>query len=130
MSRKSPTRRGWRPLLISAGLLAAAFGLAYGITRLANRPPEPPPGMVWIPGGEFQMGTAGDTPHRTEQPTHTVRLAGYYLDEHEVTNARFRAFVEATGFVTTAERKPDWEEMRKQLPPGTPKPPDTELVPG
>src|SRR5262249_41413527 len=46
----------------------------------------------------------------------------------DVTNAQFRKFVEATGYVTTAEKKPDWEEMKKQLPPGTPKPSDDKLV--
>jgi formylglycine-generating enzyme required for sulfatase activity len=38
--------------------------------------------------------------------------------------------VEAAGFVTTAERKPDWEELKKELPPGTPKPDDSKLVAG
>jgi sulfatase modifying factor 1 len=125
-----PTPRGWRPALVYAGLLAAAFALAYGVTILVRRPPHPPPGMVWIPGADFRMGTDGNTLHKNEQPAHTVRLDGFYLDEHEVTNAQFREFVEASGYITTAERKPDWEEMKKQLPPGTPKPQDTELVPG
>src|SRR5690606_34066089 len=40
----------------------------------------------------------------------------------------FREFVEATGYVTTAERKPDWDELKKQLPPGTPRPPEHLLV--
>jgi formylglycine-generating enzyme len=39
------------------------------------------------------------------------------------------SFVEKTGYVTTAEQVPDWEELKKQLPPGTPKPPDDVLVP-
>jgi formylglycine-generating enzyme required for sulfatase activity len=47
-----------------------------------------------------------------------------------VTNAEFQKFVEATGYLTTAERKPDWEELKKQVAPGTPKPPDEVLVPG
>jgi formylglycine-generating enzyme required for sulfatase activity len=47
-----------------------------------------------------------------------------------VTNAQFAAFVKATGYVTTAERKPDWETLRVQLPEGTPRPPDEQLVPG
>ncbi|HEX2344608.1 MAG TPA: formylglycine-generating enzyme family protein, partial [Vicinamibacterales bacterium] len=47
-----------------------------------------------------------------------------------VTNAEFRTFVEATGHVTTAEKKPDWEEIKKQVAPGTPKPDDKMLVPG
>jgi formylglycine-generating enzyme len=39
-------------------------------------------------------------------------------------------FVEDTGYVTTTEQKPDWEELKKQLPEGTPKPDDSILVPG
>jgi formylglycine-generating enzyme required for sulfatase activity len=50
------------------------------------------------------------------------------MDATEVTNAQFRDFAEATGYVTTAERKPDWEEIRKQLPAGTPRPADSVLV--
>jgi formylglycine-generating enzyme required for sulfatase activity len=86
--------------------------------------------MAWVPGGEFVMGTAGDTPHRNEQPAHPVRVAGFYVDETEVTNAQFRVFVAATGYVTTAEKPPDWDEMRKALPPDTPKPPADQLVAG
>ena len=47
-----------------------------------------------------------------------------------MTNAQFRKFVEASGYVTTAERKPDWEEMKKQVPPGTARPPENQLVAG
>jgi formylglycine-generating enzyme required for sulfatase activity len=52
------------------------------------------------------------------------------MDEHDVTNVEFRKFVKATSYVTTAERKPDWEELKQQLPPGTRKPDDSKLVPG
>jgi formylglycine-generating enzyme required for sulfatase activity len=52
------------------------------------------------------------------------------MDEHDVTNDEFGKFVEATGYITTAERKPDWDEMKKELPPGTPKPDASLLVPG
>jgi formylglycine-generating enzyme required for sulfatase activity len=52
------------------------------------------------------------------------------MDVTEVTNAQFAAFVAATGHVTTAERPVDWEELRRQLPPGTPRPPDSALAPG
>jgi formylglycine-generating enzyme required for sulfatase activity len=52
------------------------------------------------------------------------------MDETEVTNKQFREFVEATGYVTTAEKKPDWEELKKQLPPDAQKPDDSVLVPG
>ncbi len=89
-----------------------------------------PPGMVWIPGGEFTMGTDDPESYQYERPAHRVRVDGFWMDVTEVTNADFKKFVDATGYVTTAEKKPDWEELKKQLPPGTPKPEETVLVPG
>src|SRR5262245_14202304 len=89
-----------------------------------------PPGMVWIPGGEFTMGTDSKMSFPNERPAHRVRVDEFWMDEHEVTNAEFQKFVTATGYLTTAERKPDWEELKKQVPPGTPKPNDSMLVPG
>jgi sulfatase modifying factor 1 len=86
-------------------------------------------GMVWIPGGRFTMGSSDKEGREDEYPKHLVEVSGFYMDETEVTNAQFRAFVKATGYITTAERKPDWEELKKQLPPGTPKPADSLLVP-
>jgi formylglycine-generating enzyme required for sulfatase activity len=52
------------------------------------------------------------------------------MDRHPVTNAEFARFVAATAYITTAERKPAWETLQPQLPPGTPRPPDAALVPG
>jgi formylglycine-generating enzyme required for sulfatase activity len=112
------------------GILAAAFGVAYAATQYARRPPPPPAGMVWIPAGEFVMGTADNFKNKNELPPHRVKLDGFWMDETEVTNARFREFVEATGYVTTAEKPIDWEELKKQFPDGTPKPPDDKLRPG
>ena len=59
--------------------------------------------MVFIAGGEFLMGTAEGHPH--ESPVHRAVVDGFYLDETEVTNAAFRAFVEATGYVTESEKQ-------------------------
>ena len=42
----------------------------------------------------------------------------------------FTKFINATGYLTTAEKPVDWEEMKKDVPPGTPKPPDEKLQPG
>jgi formylglycine-generating enzyme required for sulfatase activity len=84
--------------------------------------------MKWIAGGEFAMGSQDADARADEQPIHRVRLDGFWIDQTLVTNAQFRKFMEATGYVTTAEKKPDWEEMKKQLPPGTPKPPEDKLV--
>lgn len=84
--------------------------------------------MIWIEAGTFVMGADNKQGRSDEYPTHQVGVDGCWMDEHEVTNAQFARFVKATGYVTTAERKPDWEELRKQLPPGTPKPADNVLV--
>jgi formylglycine-generating enzyme len=95
--------------------------------------PEPPvkePGMVWIPGGEFTMGTNDADAHEAEKPAVNVAVNGFWMDETEVTNAQFEEFVKATGYLTLAERPIDWEELKKQLPPGTPKPDDSDLLPG
>jgi formylglycine-generating enzyme required for sulfatase activity len=84
--------------------------------------------MVWIEGGEFLMGSSDNDGSADEYPQHKVKLTGFWMDQTEVTNAQFRKFVEATGYVTTAEKAIDWEEMKKQEPPGTPKPPDSLLA--
>ena len=76
------------------------------------------------------MGTDSDLGWPDEKPAHRVRVDGFWMDEHEVTNAQFRAFVEATGYVTTAEKAPRLEEVMAQLPPGSPPPPKENLVPG
>jgi len=89
-----------------------------------------PPGMVMIPGGEFTMGSDDGIAMRNEGPPHQVKVDAFWMDETPVTNAEFRKFVDATGYVTMAERKPDWEEIKKQVAPGTPKPDDSLLVPG
>jgi sulfatase modifying factor 1 len=60
--------------------------------------------MVWIPAGSFTMG---DNPRYPEEgPPRTVRLSGFWIDAHEVTNAEFADFVRATGYKTLAEREP------------------------
>src|SRR5207247_6003867 len=66
----------------------------------------------------------------SERPAHRVKLDGFWMDQTDVTNAQFRKFVDATGYVTTAEKPVDWEELKKQVPPGTAKPADEMLKPG
>jgi formylglycine-generating enzyme len=85
--------------------------------------------MIWIPGGAFEMGSSDGEGRPDELPQHEVKLNGFWIDATEVTNAQFAAFVKATHYVTTAEKAPDWDEIKKQLPPGTPKPADSLLVP-
>lgn len=104
-----------------AGLLLVMLGItgtvawftasssSPGTSFLAARgactvPPGDPrhPGMVWVPGGAFTMGTAGTYPE--EGPPHAASVEGFWMDQTEVTNAQFAEFVAATGYVTLAER--------------------------
>lgn len=87
-------------------------------------------GMVWVEGGEFIMGSNEDDVYPAEKPAIKQAVAGYWMDKTEVTNEQYNAFVEATGYVTLAERKPLWEDLKKQLPPGTPRPDESLLQPG
>ena len=88
---------------------------------------NPPNGMVMIPSGTFMMGSDGPQARPDEGPVHSVKVNGFWIDQTEVTNAQFADFVAATGYMTTAEKPIDWEEMKEQLPPGTPKPHDSLL---
>jgi sulfatase modifying factor 1 len=132
-----------RATLIIAGAAALAGVVGFAVTTWLTDVPSPPPStvligdgangprdMAWIPGGEFLMGSDHNLAQPNERPTHRVRVRGFWMDRTHVTNAQFRAFVDATGYVTTAERKPEWESLRVQLPAGTPRPPDEALVPG
>lgn len=87
-------------------------------------------GMVLIPAGEFVMGGKSEQAEADEFPRHAVKVSSFYMDETEVTNAQFKEFVDATGYITVAERDVDWNELKKNLPPGTPKPADSILRAG
>ena len=128
-------------MLITIAIVAcAAVGVtAYGVLSPQSKTAphvvegdgvKGPKGMLWVPGGEFLMGSDHKLAQRNERPAHKVRVGGFWMDRTHVTNAQFAAFARATAYVTTAERKPDWEMLRVQVPPGTPKPPDSALVPG
>jgi len=131
------------------GFVAAGLGFAFGMQGIGQREdvagvaPDGagagtvdsvdrvgPPGMVWIPGGDFLMGSDDSLSREDEGPRHKVRVSGFWMDATEVTNEQFAKFVEATGYVTTAEKAPVLEEIMKQVPPGTPPPKPEDLVPG
>ena len=84
-----------------------------------NKPTgKTPKGMVWIPGGEFSMGSNVEDESlcsikgvtKDAAPIHRVYVDGFYMDQTEVTNEQFEAFVKATGYVTLAEKAPTHEE--------------------
>lgn len=93
---------------------------------------ETPEGMVWVAPKTFMKGAKDNDPFASEaeKPAHKVKVVGFFIDKTEVTNQQFAEFVEATGYVTLAEKDIDWEEMKKDLPPGTPKPADSLLLAG
>ena len=85
--------------------------------------------MVYVNGGVFEMGADNKQAQKDEYPKHKVTLTGFWMDQTEVTNAQFALFVKETNYITTAEKKMDWEELKKQLPIGTAKPSDDNLQP-
>jgi formylglycine-generating enzyme required for sulfatase activity len=100
---------------------AATTKSAFAPT-IPDKTPAPgpaPQGMVWIPGGEFSMGSdeAGESlcglpgVTRDAQPIHRVYVDGFWMDKTDVRNEQFDQFVKATGYVTIAERTPTKEEF-------------------
>ena len=85
---------------------------AYAPLVVSGVEPQAPAGsdmvesdMVWIPGGEFRMGS--DRHYPEERPVRRVAVDGFWMDRHPVTNEQFGRFVAATGHVTFAELVPD-----------------------
>src|SRR5438552_9156538 len=114
LSRAQRKLPNWLALgLLAAGSFGATFGLVAWSRLPKTMPLDGPPGMAWIPGGEFTMGTDSDLGWASEKPAHRVRVDGFWMDETDVTNAQFRKFVEATGYLTTAEKPPDVAELMK-----------------
>jgi len=70
--------------------------------------------MVWIPGGTFKMGS--DRHYPEEAPAHNVRVAGFWMSRHTVTNAEFARFVDDTGYITVAERPANPDDYPGALP--------------
>jgi sulfatase modifying factor 1 len=91
----------------AAGYLWVGYESAAPVavnTRGCNPAPasSPYPGMAWVNGGDFMMGAEQTYPE--EGPVHPESVAGFWMDQTEITNAQFAAFVAATGYVTLAER--------------------------
>ncbi|WP_425276908.1 formylglycine-generating enzyme family protein [Spirosoma oryzicola] len=84
-----------------------------------GKPGEKRDGMVWLQGGTYEMGSDEFADAR---PVHPVSVKGFWMDEHEVTNAQFAQFVKATGYKTVAERPLDAADY--------PDVPADQLVPG
>jgi formylglycine-generating enzyme len=100
---------------------ALCLFIAGAATSLLAAAADTRPGMVFVRGGEFIMGSA-DGRFPDAQPLHRVRVRSFWMDSTEVTNAQFTRFVDSTGYRTVAERPLDPREF-----PGVPA---DRLVPG
>jgi formylglycine-generating enzyme required for sulfatase activity len=105
------------PVGTSSSSSSSAF-----LPTIENKTPPPgpaPEGMVWIPGGEFSMGSTVESEAlcglpgvtRDALPIHRVYVDGFWMDATEVTNDQFEKFIDATGYLTFAERTPTKEEF-------------------
>ncbi len=120
------SRLGMAPHLRVIALSGAGFGLLVwpmgvwlaGCQPTSARQPSlatiakpvaAPPGMVLIKGGEFVLGNNNGFPD--ERPERRVKMSPFWMDDSEVTNAEFEKFVEATGYVTTAEKPLDSKDF-------------------
>ena len=131
--RVAVARRSWGAWAWGAAIVAiviAVFALNFwpveqtSATSRAPKinsaaPPGPTPeGMAWVPGGSFWMG---DNEFPDALPEHLVSVDGFWMDKHEVTNAEFARFVDATGYKTIAEQPLDPREF-PNVPPEDLKP--------
>ncbi len=94
-------------------------GFAPTMLNKISKPQKTIEGMVWIPGGEFSMGSDKSSDSLCSQPgttsdatpIHRVYVDAFWMDKTEVTNAQYAEFVKATGYVTVAEKQPTQEEF-------------------
>lgn len=84
------------------------------VTKSSPTQAKPPSDMIRIPGGIFHMGS--DKHYAEESPTHRVTVDPFWIDKYPITNRQFKAFVCATGHVTTAEIVPDEKDYPGTLP--------------
>ena len=80
-------------LILCLGATAMSDGQAVSEEAATEAPT--PEGMVLIPAGQFQMGSEDEEARKDEQPVRTVHIDEFFMDKHEVTNAQFKAFIDA-----------------------------------
>ena len=126
MTSYTPIMAGLILASVSAVPLAAgaASSFAETLPNAVSAPEPAPDGMVWIPGGEFSMGSDSANESLCEMPGITrdsspvirVHVDPFWMDRTEVTNDDFEKFVKATGYVTIAETKPRQEDFPEAPP--------------
>jgi|KBSMisStaDraftv2_1062788.scaffolds.fasta_scaffold08546_1 formylglycine-generating enzyme required for sulfatase activity len=107
------------PIVAASTAVPPTKNFAVTVPNTTPAPGSTPDGMAWIPGGEYSMGVQ-DSPEMNEvgmqatsdsRPIHRVYVDGFWMDKTDVTNEEFANFVNSTGYVTVAERRPRAEDF-------------------
>src|SRR4051812_33597045 len=101
-------QRRWRAVTLAFIAIAVSAFLGATAWNTLSTPSKPAPpqivqgdgvkgpaAMMWVPDGEFLMGSDHKLAQRNERPAHKVRVTGFWMDRTHVTNAQFAAFVKA-----------------------------------
>ncbi|MBK12192.1 MAG: hypothetical protein CL849_01535, partial [Crocinitomicaceae bacterium] len=117
----SPLMRRVRTIFTVLGcVMVSLTGCFEREGQLANVDDASENGMAFVPGGTFWMGAQNDPLSLPrEHPAHLVTVGPFWMDAHEVTNAQFDDFVQATGYVPVAEKPLDIEALMVGLPLGS-----------
>jgi len=94
--------KGWLPIVLLVQGMTIVL-LYFSPTAFAIPENACPSGMVLVPGGTFQIGS-NDSGYVEERSTGDVTIDRFCIDQTEITNAQFAQFVQATGYITVAER--------------------------
>lgn len=114
---------------ITCMTMPARFAIVHDSLKITSHDKAFTKKMIFIKGGTYLMGADVSSADPDEFPKHKVTVSSFYIDATEVTNAEFKMFVDETGYITTAEQKPNWDSLKAGLLPGTPKPDESLLVP-
>jgi sulfatase modifying factor 1 len=123
---QAPRRRGWRTiggvacLGLAAGLLVAGVAGAGAPLASSSAAEADAAEMVLIPRGEFLMGDEGNY---DTKPAKRIDLPAFYIDKYEVTNKRYKRFIDATGHKVPWSPDPaaapySWDWQRRMYPEG------------
>lgn len=73
-----------------------------GVVDYQTNPKEGMP-IIFVPAGEFLMGSNGEYADKNESPEHQVYLDAFWIHQYEVTNRQFREYIKQSGLMTYAE---------------------------
>ena len=110
----------FRYVIVIGLLIIAVYFYKYIPSNKGSSFQKYPNNMVLIPGGKYLMGSDKPDAYTDEKPVHEVIVDSFLMDKYEITNHQFLQFVNATGYITTAEN--NWSDMNS-ITSGTPKPP-------